>query len=60
MEFRFHTKQNSVSGLHYSVNPNTYALSSMAVFLWGGKTHCALIATPNVKNANRRQKKGKS
>jgi hypothetical protein len=31
-----------------------------AVFLWGGKTHCALIATPNVDNANRTQKKGKS
>jgi hypothetical protein len=31
-----------------------------AIFLWGGKTHCALIATPNVDNANRRQKKGKS
>jgi hypothetical protein len=30
------------------------------VFLWGGKTCCALIATPNVDNANRRQKKGKS
>ena len=29
------------------------------VFVWGGKTHCALIATPNVDNANRRQKKGK-
>ncbi len=29
-------------------------------FLRGGKTHCALIATPNVDNANRRQKKGKS
>jgi hypothetical protein len=31
-----------------------------AFFFWGGKTHCALIATPNVDNANRRQKKGKS
>jgi hypothetical protein len=30
------------------------------VFLWGGKTRCALIATPNVDNANRRQNKGKS
>jgi hypothetical protein len=30
------------------------------IFLWGGKTCCALIATPNVDNANRRQKKGKS
>ena len=30
------------------------------VFLWGGKTCCALIATLNVDNANRRQKKGKS
>jgi hypothetical protein len=29
-------------------------------FLWGGKTHCTLIATPNADNANRRQKKGKS
>ncbi len=29
-------------------------------FLWGEKTRCALIATPNVDNANRRQKKGKS
>jgi hypothetical protein len=27
----------------------------MKVFLWGGKTHCALIATPDVDNANRRQ-----
>jgi hypothetical protein len=35
-------------------------LSALALFLWGGKTHCALIATPNVDNANRRQKKGKS
>jgi hypothetical protein len=33
---------------------------SSPFFLWGGKTHCALIATPNVDNANRRQKKGKS
>jgi hypothetical protein len=32
----------------------------LSVFLWGGKTRCALIATPNVDNANRRQKKGKS
>jgi hypothetical protein len=31
-----------------------------AVFLWGGKTCCTLIATPNVDNANKRQKKGKS
>jgi hypothetical protein len=30
------------------------------VFLWQGKPHCALIATPNVDNVNRRQKKGKS
>jgi hypothetical protein len=30
------------------------------IFLWGGKTHCILIATPNVDNANRRQKKSKS
>jgi hypothetical protein len=30
------------------------------VFLWGGTTRCTLIATPNVDNANRRQKKGKS
>jgi hypothetical protein len=30
------------------------------IFLWGGKTCCALIATPNVDNANRSQKKGKS
>jgi hypothetical protein len=29
------------------------------IFLWGGKTHCALIATPHVDNANGRQKKGK-
>ncbi len=30
------------------------------VFIWGGKPHFAcLIATPNVDNANRRQKKGK-
>ncbi len=29
------------------------------MFLWGGKTCCALIATPNADNANRRQKKGK-
>jgi hypothetical protein len=29
------------------------------LFLWGGKICCALIATPNVDNANRRQKKGK-
>jgi hypothetical protein len=28
-------------------------------FLWGEKTCCPLIATPNVDNANRRQKKGK-
>jgi hypothetical protein len=27
-----------------------------AIFLWGGKTCCTLIATPNVDNANRRQK----
>jgi hypothetical protein len=31
-----------------------------AIFLWGEKTRCALIATPNVDNANRRQKKGKN
>jgi hypothetical protein len=30
------------------------------MFLWRGKTHCTLIATPNVDNANIRQKKGKS
>jgi hypothetical protein len=30
------------------------------IFLWGGKILCALIATPNVDNANRRQKKVKS
>jgi hypothetical protein len=30
-----------------------------ASFFWGGKTHFILIATPNVDNANRRQKKGK-
>jgi hypothetical protein len=30
------------------------------LFLWGGKTCRALIATPNVDNANKRQKKGKS
>jgi hypothetical protein len=30
------------------------------IFLWGGKTCCALIATHKVDNANRRQKKGKS
>jgi hypothetical protein len=30
------------------------------IFLWGRKTCCALIATPNVDHANRRQKKGKS
>jgi hypothetical protein len=30
-----------------------------AIFLWGGKASCALIATPNVDNANRRQKKDK-
>jgi hypothetical protein len=29
-------------------------------FQLGRKTHCALIATPNVNNANRRQRKGKS
>jgi hypothetical protein len=29
-------------------------------FLWGGKPRCTLIATPNVDNANKRQKKGKS
>ncbi len=29
----------------------------MGIFLRGGKTCCALIATPNVDNANRRQKK---
>jgi hypothetical protein len=34
--------------------------AQMLVFLWGGKTHSALIATPNEDNANRRQKKGKS
>ncbi len=28
--------------------------------LWGEKTHCTLIATPNVDNANRRQKKAKA
>jgi hypothetical protein len=31
----------------------------LAVFLRGGKNCCALIATPNVDNANRRHKKGK-
>jgi hypothetical protein len=31
-----------------------------AIFLWGEKTRCTLIATPNEDNANRRQKKGKS
>jgi hypothetical protein len=31
-----------------------------AISLWGGKTCCALIATPNVDNANRRQKKAKA
>jgi hypothetical protein len=30
-----------------------------AIFLWGGKLVAPLIATPNVDNANRRQKKGK-
>jgi hypothetical protein len=34
-------------------------IGQAAFFLWGGKTHCTLIATPNVDNANRRQKKGK-
>jgi hypothetical protein len=34
--------------------------NSMDFFLWEGKTGCALIATPNVDNSNRRQKKGKS
>ncbi len=30
-------------------------------FLWGGKTCCALIATPKCRyNANKRQKEGKS
>jgi hypothetical protein len=32
----------------------------VSIFLWGGKTRCALIATPDVDNANRRQKKAKS
>jgi hypothetical protein len=32
----------------------------LQLFLWGGGTRCALIATPNVDNANRRQKNGKS
>jgi hypothetical protein len=31
----------------------------VCVFFWGGNTCCALIATPNVDNANGRQKKGK-
>jgi hypothetical protein len=30
-----------------------------AISFWGGKTHCALIASPNVDNANRRQKRQK-
>ncbi len=30
-----------------------------SIFLWGGKTHCTLIATSNVDNVNRRQKRQK-
>jgi hypothetical protein len=39
---------------------HNYSPPKVMVFLWGGKTCCALIATPNEDNANRRQKKGKS
>jgi hypothetical protein len=28
-------------------------LPHLSLFLWGGKTCCALIATPNVDNANK-------
>jgi hypothetical protein len=35
-------------------------LQNLRFFLWGRKTPCALIATPNKDNANGRQKKGKS
>jgi hypothetical protein len=32
--------------------------NKLRFFLWGGKTRCALIATPYVDNVNRRQRKG--
>jgi hypothetical protein len=35
-------------------------VSTCGVFLWGGITRCALIATSNVDNANIRQKKAKA
>jgi hypothetical protein len=51
--------------LTHQANPNIQHRDSAhlrlpAIFFWGGKTCCALIATPNVDNAYRRQKKGKS
>jgi hypothetical protein len=49
-------QMQSVNGLEEPFEDNGKKILS----LWGGKTHCTLIATPNVDNANRRQKKNKS
>jgi hypothetical protein len=46
-----------LSGIFTSTGTDVLTID---LFLWGGKTRCALIATPNVDDANRRQKKGKS
>ncbi len=43
--------------LTYIVHRGSLHLWLPAILLWGGKSCCALIATPNVDNAKRRQKK---
>jgi hypothetical protein len=50
----------SNNGGRLNATKNRCGTLMSGIFLWGGKSCCALIATPNVDYANRRQKKGKS